>query len=129
MPANLAIMESEMSEKRSERSEMSSVSEASLLIRRVAEPRPIGDSVKAAIRRAAQRLGFSFSRTKDIWYQDARRIDAHEMDALRGLAERYANIATTLRHQDEDFYRTQADALEYFANRLGGVDSAGNRGS
>ena len=116
-----------MSENRSEKSEMSSVAEASVLIRKVAEPRPIGDSVKAAIRRAAKALGFNFSRAKDIWYEDARRIDAHEMDALRGLAERYANIATTLRYQDEDFHRTQADALEYFANRLGGVDRTGDR--
>jgi hypothetical protein len=114
-------MESEMSEYLSEKSEMSSVTEAATLIRKAAEPRPIGDSVKAAIRRAAQRLGFSFSRSKDIWYGDARRIDADEMDALRSLATRYANIAATLRHQDEDFYRTQADALEYFANRIGGL--------
>lgn len=115
-----------MSEFSSERSEMSSVAEASLLVRKVAEPRPVGDKVKSAIRRAAQRLGWPFSRTKDIWYEDARRIDAHEMDALRGLAERYANIAATLRYQDEDFHRTQADALEYFANRLGGVDRTGD---
>lgn len=116
-----------MSEYRSERLEMSSVAEASTLIRKAAEPRPVGDSVKSAIRRAAHRLGLTFTRAKNIWYGEARRIDAHEMDALRGLAERYANIATTLRHQDEDFYSTQADALEYFANRLGGVDSTGNR--
>jgi hypothetical protein len=119
-------MESEMSEKLSGKSEMSSVGEAATLIRQAAEPRPVGDSVKAAIRRAAMRLGFSFSRSKDIWYGDARRIDAGEMDALRGLAARYANIAATLRHQDEDFYRAQADALEYFAHRLGGVDRAGD---
>lgn len=113
---------SKKSEFRSERLEMSSVAEASVLIRKAAEPRPIGDSVKSAIRRAAHRLGLSFTRAKTIWYGEARRIDAHEMDALRGLAERYANIAATLRHQDEDFYRTQADALEYFADRLGNLD-------
>ena len=113
---------SNKSEILSENSEMSSVVEATTLIRRAAEPRPVGDSVKGAIRRAAYRLGLSFTRTKDIWYGDARRIDADEMDALRKLADRYAGIAATLRHQDEDFYSTQADALEYLANRLGGVD-------
>jgi hypothetical protein len=117
---------SKMSEFRSENSEMSYVAEASDLIRKAAEPRPVGDSVKSAIRRAARRLNLTFTRAKTIWYGEARRIDAHEMDALRGLAERYANIAATLRHQDEDFHRTQADALEYFANRLGGVDRTGD---
>ena len=113
---------SNKSEILSENSEMSSVVEATTLIRRAAEPRPVGDSVKGAIRRAAYRIGFSFTRTKDIWYGDARRIDAEEMDALRKLAARYAAIAETLRHQDEDFYRTQADALEHWANRLSGLN-------
>jgi hypothetical protein len=43
--------------------------------------------VKAAILRAARRPGLSFNRTKDIWYGDARRIDAGEMDRLRQVAE------------------------------------------
>jgi hypothetical protein len=55
-------------------------------VQRCAEPRPAGDSVKAAINRAAKRLGFTYSRTKDIWYGGARRIDAREMDRLRGCA-------------------------------------------
>lgn len=42
-----------MSENLSEKLEMSSIAEASDLIRRAAEPRPVGDSVKAAISRAA----------------------------------------------------------------------------
>jgi hypothetical protein len=44
--------------------------------------------VKAAIRRASRRLEIPFSRTRDIWYGDARRIDAEEMDRLRRGAER-----------------------------------------
>jgi len=43
--------------------------------------------VKAAIRRASRRLGLPFNRTKDIWYGQARRIDAEEMDRLRRGAE------------------------------------------
>ena len=43
--------------------------------------------MKAAIRRASRRLGLSFTRTRDIWYGDARRIDAAEMDRLRQGAE------------------------------------------
>src|ERR1700688_4362232 len=66
----------------------SSIDEAQALVRRCAEPRPAGDSVKAAIRRASQRLEIPFSRTRDIWYGDARRIDAEEMDRLRREAEK-----------------------------------------
>ena len=65
----------------------SSIDEAQTLVRRCAEPRPAGDQVKAAIRRASRRLGLSFTRTRDIWYGDARRIDAEEMDRLRQGAE------------------------------------------
>jgi hypothetical protein len=65
----------------------SSINEAQTLVRRCAEPRPAGDQVKAAIRRASQRLNLPFSRVRDIWYGDARRIDAHEMDRLRQVAE------------------------------------------
>ena len=43
--------------------------------------------VKAAILRSSRRLGLPFNRTKDIWYGDARRIDAAEMDRLRSVAE------------------------------------------
>ena len=66
----------------------SSIDEAQTLVRRCAEPRPAGDQVKAAVRRASQRLDIPFSRVRDIWYGDARRIDAHEMDQLRREAEK-----------------------------------------
>jgi hypothetical protein len=66
----------------------SSIDEAQTLVRRCAEPRPAGDQVKAAVRRASQRLGIPFSRVRDIWYGDARRIDADEMDKLRREAEK-----------------------------------------
>jgi hypothetical protein len=68
-------------------SHASSIAEAQTLVRRCAEPRPAGDLVKAAIRRASQRLEIPFSRIRDIWYGDARRIDAEEMDRLRRGAE------------------------------------------
>jgi hypothetical protein len=78
---------SEKSEKSSELSAMSSVNEASALVQRVAGPLEAG-GIKAAIGRAARRLGFRYSRTKDIWYGDARRIDASEIDRLREEAAR-----------------------------------------
>jgi hypothetical protein len=68
-------------------SHASSIEEAQMLVRRCAEPRPAGDQVKGAIFRASRRLGLTFSRTRDIWYGQARRIDAEEMDRLRQAAE------------------------------------------
>jgi hypothetical protein len=65
----------------------SSIDEAQMLVRRCAEPRPAGGGVKAAIRRASRLLNMPFSRTRDIWYGDARRIEADEMDRLRQVAE------------------------------------------
>jgi hypothetical protein len=117
-----------MSEFPSEQSEMSSSSEARALVRQVAEPREVGDSVKAAIVRAAKRLGFRFTRTKDLWYGDARRIDSDEMDRLRERAARAdARIAIAnllaLRNRlataDADFHRPQIAALDDALRAMG----------
>lgn len=110
----------QVSEIPSEKTEMSSVNEASLLVRNVAEPRLVGDSVKAAITRAARRLGFSITRTKDIWYGDARRIDADEMDRLRTeaaraeadeLKQRLLALYRSLAATDPNFHRVTLGAL------------------
>jgi hypothetical protein len=54
------------------------------IVRRAGEPWTPGDSVKAAISRAARRLGLSFRRTRSIWYADPRAaIRAYEADELR----------------------------------------------
>jgi len=103
---------------------MSSLAEASNLIRRAAEPRPVGDSVKAAISRAARKLNLTFARAKSIWYGEAHRIDVVEMDALRNQADTYETVANNLRIQDEDFHRAQIDALEHFARVLRRMDRA-----
>lgn len=114
---------------------MSALAEASALVRDVAEPRPVGDSVKAAIVRAARRLGFTFTRTKDIWYGDARRIDSGEMDALRrAKAERRQSEARgearaavgrllalreMLARRDPHFHREDIAALERALRAMG----------
>lgn len=92
----------------------SSISEAQTLVQRCAEPRPAGDQVKAAIRRASRRLGLSFSRTKDLWYGDARRIDSVEMDRLRQGAEN-AEIAHAV------------SCIEVLRNRMLGSRSPASR--
>ena len=115
-----------MSEFASEKSEM--LSEASVLVRRVAGPGGVGDSVKSAIRRAAHRLGFSHNRTKSIWYRDARRIDAHEIDRLRTEAARAEARAAinnllalrrSLASADADFHCPTIAALDDALRSIG----------
>lgn len=116
-----------MSDKACERPTMQI--EASTLIRRVAEPREVGDSVKAAISRAARKLSFGYGRSRDIWYRRARRIDADEMDALRReagkQAERYERIAQAMQNTDSDFFGSDILALVESAKRLRGMGGTG----
>jgi hypothetical protein len=60
---------------------------AAALAKRCSQPCPPGDQVKAAIGRAADRTGLPISRTRDIWYGDARRIEAWEMERLVAAAD------------------------------------------
>jgi hypothetical protein len=132
-----------MSDFPSEISEMLS-REASVLVRRVAEPRTIGDSVKAAIVRASRRLGWRFSRTRDIWYAHARRIDAFEIDALRAAAaeaqmaaKRLLALRDALIAKDPAFHCDDIRALERALRGMGcdvvagsirGIEEAAERG-
>lgn len=107
----------------------SEVSDAMQMVQLAAEPRPVGDSVKAAINRSARRLGWSFTRTRDVWYGDARRIDVREMDALREIErkrdeaatdaerrrklEQLAVLRTRLSMRDPEFHREDIAALDW----------------
>lgn len=87
----------EGSEKPSEGSRMTTVEQAALLMHQIAEPRPVGDTVKAAITRAARAVSavlqkpMSYGRVEDIWRREARRIEASEMDAIRAAHSRRAS--------------------------------------
>jgi hypothetical protein len=74
---------------------MSTIAEASELLRALAEPRPVGDTVKAAIRRAQRILSiwqqknsiahWSGGRARKIWYCDSNIVvSADELEQLRG---------------------------------------------
>lgn len=84
----------ERSEKASEGSRMTTIETASRLLQEIAEPRPVGDTIKAAITRAARAVSavsqepMRYGRAEDIWRREARRIDASEMDAIRAAHER-----------------------------------------
>lgn len=75
-----------MADNSSKASELWLGKEAEALVKRCAEPVKLEDNVKGLIRRAGLRLGFTFARTQNLWYGEARRIDAGEMDRLREQA-------------------------------------------
>jgi hypothetical protein len=105
---------------------MSSVSKASVLLRSVATPRR---NIKATITAIATHLGWSHSRTRDVWYADARRIDSDEMDALRAEAHEqaahYEAVARAMEQVGAHRYRTDIAALVHAARAL--RDMAGPR--
>ena len=68
-------------------SRASSTEEARRLVRRCAVPCSAGDSVKVLLGRSSDRLQLPFNRVRDIWYGEARRIEAGEMDRLRKVAD------------------------------------------
>src|ERR1700759_2607845 len=101
----------------------SSLEEAGFLVRKCAEPCPAGDTVKAAIRRASQRLQLSFTRIKDIWYGDARRIDANEMDRLRQIADE-AELAQAVAGIRFAIKKIEASSSPDAARLIGGLAAA-----
>lgn len=97
-----------MSEKSSEKSEMSSAEFVQYALRSHIAP-PASGSVKTRIRSAARSLGWSFSRTKDAWYADPRiSINADEM---RAIEERTGLQYGREEIRDIDALIAQADAL------------------
>jgi hypothetical protein len=71
----------------------SSIDVAQTPVRQCAEPRPAGNQVKAAIRRASQRLGTSFSRMRDNWHGNAEEMDRISREATNiELAHAIARI-------------------------------------
>lgn len=122
----------------SERMENAS-KEMERLLKQVAAPAQPGESVPQVISRVARRLGWERGRTKRLWYGEARRIDAEEMDAVRAYLDRHAldkargelaqndelieRIAALL-VQDPDFHRVQvAEFLKALGRRDSPVDS------
>ncbi|GGE18366.1 hypothetical protein GCM10011390_41960 [Aureimonas endophytica] len=89
-----------MSQKSWEKSQLSNVAEASALM----QAHWAAGSVKDRIRQAAREMRWSFSRASDLWYGKARRIDAHELDALRAATQQEFEEAA-------NEYREVADRL------------------
>ncbi|MDE2104330.1 MAG: hypothetical protein KGL39_44240 [Patescibacteria group bacterium] len=114
-----------MSEFEAEKSEMSCVEFASFSLRERIAPPNSAQSVKERIRLASRRLGWSFSRAKDVWYADPRvAIGADEMRAIEEAAgirygrdeirkndELISKAEALLEGADSDFYSAFVVAL------------------
>lgn len=89
--------------------------EMQTIVRRAAEPWAPGDSIKAAIDRAARRTGFGFRRVRTLWYRQTTAILAAEADALREwhrrwLASEKARLAAQLANLETEWNRMESDA-------------------
>jgi len=56
-------------------------------LKELAEPRPVGDTIPQAIVRACRATGIEYARAFNIWYRRARRIDAHEAQAIQAALD------------------------------------------
>lgn len=132
-----------MFNKSSENSDLSDVAQASALIREVA---PVeGATIGERIQRAARKLGWRHSRAREIWYEQARRIDAREMDQLRRTTEarklqeatheyrdlraRISRIEAALLVADADFHGPQIDGLRQSMRGPSAMDLPGTDGA
>ena len=115
-------MNSETTSENSEMSPVADVQEMSGLLRELGGNPSGRSNVTREIERVARRLGLGFSRAKSLWYGEARRVDAHEMDRARAEAaalrsavadaeSRLAALEASLTATDEDFHRPVLDRL------------------
>lgn len=133
----------EKSNKLSERSDMADVVQAGVLIRDIVGAGG-GTTIGERILLTARKLGWPHTRTRDVWYEQARRIDAREMDQLRAATERrrleeagheyrelrarIARIEAALLSQDAAFHGPTLDALQLATGGPRTLDRSGTRG-
>jgi hypothetical protein len=127
-----------MSEKASEKSNMSRVEFAQYALRNHIAPASAG-SVKARLRLATRRLGWSANRIRDAWYADPRiSLSADEIrkieeqtglrygrEELRTNQDLIDTATALLDGMDADFHRPFLAAMRAF---IGAVDRSGTRG-
>lgn len=127
-----------MSEYQSEKSEMSCIEFAQNALRDHVAPPEIG-STKARLLHAARKLGWSYSRVKNVWYADDRvSLGAEELrqleeytglrygrKELRSVEELIARADALLVGPDADFHRPFVAAFRAFVRAL---DSSGIEG-
>ena len=117
-----------MSDKAAEKSNMSAVEFTQYALRNHIAPPGIG-SVKARLRHASRRLGWTHNRVRDAWYADPRiSISADELrkieektglrygrEELRTVEQLIGQAEALLAGTDEDFHRPFLAALRAVA--------------
>lgn len=109
-------------------------------LRALAEPRPHGEKLSAAITRVARLCAFEYWRTFDLWYGKTRRVEETERQAVAAalarkqkdaarnefheLKTRLAILESRLNQIDPDFHRPTIDQAREQMRRLGAVDRA-----
>jgi len=63
-----------------------SISTASQILKNKIAPVGLCQSVAERIRHASRKLGWSYSRTRDVWYENARSLHYHEMQRAKEVA-------------------------------------------
>lgn len=107
----------------------SEIKDAMRIVRLAASPRPAGDTVKAAIDRAAKHFGWAYERTRHLWHGDARRVEVSEMDQLRQFEQerdkaavhaemrrhlqRLHALRASLQFNDPDFHAADIEAISW----------------
>jgi hypothetical protein len=129
-----------MSEKQLGKSEMVSVeSFASNTLKDYVAPKGSGVNVSDRIRLAARFLGWTYTRTKDVWYADPRvSVSGRELRKIeevsgitygraeaRSVEQLIAKADSLLMGSDEDFHGPFVAAIRAF---FGAVDRSGTRG-
>jgi hypothetical protein len=116
-------------------SEMSSIGFASNALKQYVAPPGSGVNVSDRIRRASRKLGWSYTRTRDVWYGDPRvSVSVDEMRAIeektgvtygraevRSIEQLIAQADALLEGPNEDFYRPAVIAFRAFIGALAGT--------
>lgn len=121
-----------MSEKQLGKNRMSTATFAQRTLRDVIAPPGAGVNIQDRVRVAARKLGWSFTRTKDVWYADPRvSIDGDELVKIeevsgisygraevRSINQLIAQADALLEGADEDFHRPFVAAIRAFFSAL-----------
>lgn len=95
----------------SEKSSVSQMADVAILLRQLAEPRPVDDSIKQAINRAARRAGLTYSRAKSLWYREAKAW-AHEIEMIKSKLSASAGKKEQALHGEIKELRARISAIE-----------------
>lgn len=114
------------------------MTDAALMLRELSEPWSSGERIKTIIDRTSRLARLSYSRTYEIWYRRARRIEPHELQQIAAalqakrekaarnefheLKVRLARLEARLLSGDADFHSPTADYARDMVRGYGGQD-------